>query len=96
MVNYAMTLVQFSFGNFRSFKEMATLSLVAASKLQGDLDLDRGNVFQARERPALNLLRVGAIYGANASGKSNVVRAVGAFKKCVLESANVGFQYAPP
>ena len=91
-----MALVQFSFGNFRSFKETATLSLVAASKLQGDLDLDRGNVFQARERPALNLLRVAAIYGANASGKSNTARALGAFKRCVLESANVGFQYAPP
>ena len=91
-----MTLVQFSFGNFRSFKEVATLSLVAASKLQSDPELDRGNVFPARERPALNLLRVGAIYGANASGKSNIARALSAFKKCVLESANVGFQYAPP
>ena len=91
-----MTLVQFSFGNFRSFKEMATLSLIAASKLQGDPDLDWGNVFQARKRPALNLLRIGAIYGANASGKSNTARALGAFKRCVLESANVGFQYAPP
>jgi hypothetical protein len=91
-----MTLVQFSFGNFRSFKETVTLSLVAASKLQGDPDLDWGNVFQARERPSLNLLRVGAIYGANASGKSNVVRAFGAFKRCILESANIGFQYTPP
>ena len=91
-----MTLVQFSFSNFRSFKEVATLSLVAASKLQGDAELDIGNVFPARERPILKLLRVGAIYGANASGKSNVARAVGAFKRCVLESANVGFEYAPP
>ena len=91
-----MTLVQFSFGNFRSFKETVTLSLVAASKLQGDPELDRGNVFQARERPSLSLLRVGAIYGANASGKSNVVRAISAFKRCVLESANIEFQYAPP
>ncbi len=91
-----MALVQFSFGNFRSFKEGVTLSLVAASKLQGDPELDRGNVFPARERPSLNLLRVGAIYGANASGKSNIARAIGAFKRCVLESANVGFQYAPP
>lgn len=91
-----MTLVQFSFGNFRSFKEMGTLSLVAASKIQGDPDLDRGNVFPARERPALNLLRVGAIYGANASGKSNVARSFSEFQRCVLESADNGFYYEPP
>jgi AAA15 family ATPase/GTPase len=86
-------LVQFTFGNFRSFKEQATLSLVAASKLQADPDLDSRNVFPARERPRLDLLRVAALYGANASGKSNVALALEIFQVCVAQSANVGFQF---
>ncbi len=88
-------LIQFTFGNFRSFKGEATLSLVAASKLQADPALDAGNVFQARERPRLDLLRVAALYGANASGKSNIALAMGWFRKCVIESANLGFRFDP-
>lgn len=87
-------LVQFTFGNFRSFKDQATLNLIAASKLQADPDLDTGNVFVARERPRLELLRVAALYGANASGKSNVALALEEFQECVAESANVGFRFA--
>ena len=55
--------------------------------------MDEGNVFLARERPRLELLRVAAIYGANGSGKSNVARALNLFRRCVLESANVGFDF---
>ena len=90
-----MSLIEFSFGNFRSFKEKVTLSLVAASKIQKDAERDANNLFNARQKPSLNLLRVAAIYGANASGKSNVARSFTAFKRCVLESANVGFHYIP-
>lgn len=88
-------LVQFAFENFRSFKDQATLSLVAASKIQADPALDRGNVFLARERPKLELLRVGGLYGANAGGKSNVARALSVFRTWVLESANLGFRRQP-
>jgi hypothetical protein len=50
-------------------------------------------VFPARERPRLDLLRVAALYGANASGKSNVALALEIFQVCVAQSANVGFQF---
>ena len=66
-------LIEFSVSNFRSFREKQTLSLVAASRL-----LKRENVF----KPALknekfpNLLKVAVIYGPNASGKSNLLRAL--------------------
>lgn len=95
MYNPATMLVQFKFENFRSFKDEAILNLVAASKLQSDPLLDSGNVFLARERPKLELLRVGALYGANASGKSNVTAALSVFKRFVRESANIDFRIDP-
>jgi len=86
-------LIDFTFSNFKSFKDEATFSLVAASKLQADAELDFGNVFDTYRTPHLSLLTTAAVYGANASGKSNFVSAVQAFRRCVLESANVDFKY---
>jgi predicted ATPase len=67
-------LIEFSVSNFRSFREKQTFSMVAAPRLKkGD------NVF----KPALkgeklpDLLKVAAIYGPNASGKSNLIKALG-------------------
>lgn len=71
-------LIRFSVENFRSIRERQELSLVAA-RIK---DLPEAT-FQA-ESLGLRLLRVVAVYGANASGKTNVVRAlaymVGAIK----------------
>jgi uncharacterized protein len=86
-------LVSFTFGNFRSFRAPATLSLVAASKLHTDPELDAANVFRGRERPRLDLLRVAALYGANASGKSNVGLALDTFREAVRTSANLDFRF---
>jgi hypothetical protein len=85
--------VEFRFVNFRSFRDEAVFSMIAASKLHQDPKLDGPNVFVGREKPRLELLRVAALYGANASGKSNVALALGTFLECVRESANVGFQF---
>lgn len=87
-------LIEFSFGNFRSFKETATLSLVAASKLQSDPELDSRNIFSVPNHTQLSLLRVAALYGANASGKSNVIRAFSAFRQAVIQSANNDFVFS--
>jgi len=69
-------LVRLSGTNFRSFKNAFELSALAAD-LDGAGDGDRG-VYQARitgvDEP-LRLLRVLAIYGPNASGKSSVLDA---------------------
>jgi uncharacterized protein len=83
-------LVEFRFGNFRSFKDVATLSMVAASKIHSDPGLDPGNVVTARK--GLDLLKVAAIYGANGSGKSNLIQAFSTFRRIVEESANIGFK----
>jgi len=75
-------LIEFSIENFRSIKEEVTFSLLASP----DKSLEK-NTFESE---ALNkgdrLLRTAAIYGANASGKSNLVMASGTLREMVLNS----------
>ncbi|WP_440956112.1 AAA family ATPase [Methanosarcina sp. Mfa9] len=75
-------LIEFSIENFRSIKEEVTFSLLASP----DKSLEK-NTFESE---ALNkgdrLLRTAAIYGANASGKSNMVMAFGTLREMVLNS----------
>ncbi len=65
-------LIQFSVRNFRTFKEKATLSLVASN-----YDKDR-EVENISENATFNLrvLKSAVIYGANASGKSKFMEAL--------------------
>ena len=60
-------LIEFSVKNFLSFKDKVTLSM---EKGNGDENLD--NVIT---KDGLDLLKTAAIYGANASGKSNLLKA---------------------
>lgn len=68
-------LIEFSVGNYRSFKDTVTFSMVAADIVAKDKKLDDNNVFAVDNK--LKLLKSAAIYGANASGKSNLVKALG-------------------
>ena len=67
-------LIEFTVGNYRSFKEPVTLSMVAANLVSQDKSVDQNNVFAVDEK--LSLLKSAAIYGANASGKSNLAKAL--------------------
>ena len=67
-------LIEFSVGNFRSFKGVVTLSLVAANLQAHDKAVDENNTFAASDK--LRLLKSAAIYGANASGKTNLAKAM--------------------
>jgi len=78
--------IEFSIGNFRSFKEIVTLSLVAANLKAKNPQLDEGNVFTLPSQP--DLLTSAVIYGANASGKSNLVAALNFMRGFVLDSPN--------
>lgn len=60
-------LIEFSVKNFLSFKNKVTLSM---EKGNGDENLD--NIISTNN---LDLLKTTAIYGANASGKSNILKA---------------------
>ena len=79
-----MIIQDFSFGNFRSFKEIQTLSLTKA-KLTAKKDkvLEESHTF-VHQRDVF--LKSKAIYGANASGKSNLVKALSVFLKIISQS----------
>ncbi len=81
-------LVEFSVQNYRSFKERVTLSMVAAKLRSSDKQLDTDNVIEVNNK--LALLRSGLIYGANASGKSNLVQALHFMRDFVANSAREG------
>lgn len=78
-------LIEFSFGNFRSFKDLTTLSMVAARIRSKDETLDKKeNVYVIDSK--LSLLKSKAIHGANASGKSNIVKALVTFLQMIRHS----------
>lgn len=73
-------LLQFSVENVLSFKDRAVLSMVAAEGVEHTEE-------QVVRLPGLDLpvLKIAAIYGANASGKSNLVRALSVLRRLVVE-----------
>jgi uncharacterized protein len=78
-------LIEFSVGNYRSFKEKVTFSMVAANLVSQDKDLDTNNVFAVDRE--LSLVKSAAIYGANASGKSNLAKALQFMKWFMVNSS---------
>jgi AAA15 family ATPase/GTPase len=75
-------LVEFRVGNYRSFREEQTLSLVASK----DTELDDNCVDQGK----LRLLKAVGIYGPNASGKSNLIKALSTMQQIIEEPAKPG------
>ena len=78
-------LIGFSVGNYKSFKEIVTFSMIASPIMEEDINLDANNLFPINDK--LSLLKSAAIYGANASGKSNLVAAINFMKWFVLNSS---------
>jgi uncharacterized protein len=77
-------LVEFRVRNFRSFRDEAVLSLVASPR---DKTNEETTVMDTGNKSVPRLLRTAAIYGANASGKSNLVRAMQLLRGIVNDSA---------
>ncbi|MBE8968175.1 ATP-binding protein [Nostocales cyanobacterium LEGE 12452] len=78
-------LIEFSVGNYRSFKEQATFSMVAANLVAKDKKLNENNVFEVDND--LKLLKSAAIYGANGSGKSNLATALNFMRWFMINSS---------
>jgi len=78
-------LIEFTIGNFRSFKDRATLSMVAANTKARDPQVNENNTVATTDN--LTLLTSMAIYGANASGKSNLIKALIFMRRLVLYSS---------
>ena len=75
-------LIQFTFKNYKSFRDEVTLDL-SATKIT---EFSNQVITKGKEK----LLPVSAIYGANASGKSNVYQAFQYMTYYVLESFGFG------
>jgi len=67
-------LVEFTVANFRSFQDAMTLSMVAANLVAKDKTVDTSNLIKFDSE--ISLLKTAVIYGANASGKSNLLKAL--------------------
>ncbi len=81
-------LISFSVENFRSFKEEATLSMVAGN----GKELRDSHVFTPKMKnkvKPIDLLRSAVIYGPNASGKSNLFKAFATMSRIVRNSSKV-------
>ncbi len=75
-------LVEFKVANYRSFREEQTLSLVASKdKELGDNCVNQGK---------LRLLKAVGIYGPNASGKSNLIRALSTMRDIIGKAGKPG------
>ena len=75
-------LISFSVKNFLSFKDEASISLVPLP----DKTLGKQNVHALDLKGLPGLLKVAAIYGPNAGGKTNLLKAMHAFLQVIMES----------
>ena len=74
-----LMLLEFSVANYLSFKSKTTLSLFA-TPIKEHVDT---NIFSTERH---DLLKGAVIYGANASGKSNFIKAMSTMRRLVLQS----------
>ncbi|PKI16291.1 AAA family ATPase [Colwellia sp. 12G3] len=76
--------IEFTVKNYRSIKEEQVLSMV---KAKGN-ELEKSNSFLPDVSSSVSLLRSSVIYGPNAAGKSNVIRALMEMEYIVRHSAS--------
>jgi len=77
-------LLEFRATNFKSFKGSAAFSMVSSS----DASFENTNTRETGIKSIPRINCSAAIYGHNASGKSNLLNAIGLFKMMVTHSAN--------
>ena len=77
-------LLEFNVTNFRSLRDRQTFSMVANT----GKELIETNTFKTTAHTEYHLLRSATLYGANASGKSNVLKALDAMRRIVLSSGS--------
>lgn len=85
-------LIEFSVSNYRSFRERQTFSMVAAPRLA-----KKGNVVkpEVKGEKLPSLLKVAAIYGPNASGKSNLIKAFNIVSALATHDSSQALPVAP-
>ena len=78
-------LIDFTLKNFLSFKDEKTFSLVAANSVK-EMENKDGESNVETDSAGNRFLRIAAVYGANASGKSNLIEAMVFFRSMILTS----------
>jgi AAA15 family ATPase/GTPase len=76
-------IIEFTVGNFLSFNEKRTISFEA----QGGVSELKDNYFTVGK---VKFLRSLVLYGANSSGKSNLIKAIDRMKRCLFQSIESG------
>jgi AAA15 family ATPase/GTPase len=72
-------LIRFTVSNYLSFNEEIEFSMIP-----GKCRSHTHHVVKGNKRSNINILRAGVIYGANASGKSNLVKAISFARNLVI------------
>lgn len=72
-------ILRATFENILSFKDEVQISFVA-----GKSDLLPEHVNRANKRDDISILKSGIVYGANASGKSNIIKAISIIQDIAL------------
>lgn len=81
-------LLNFRVSNFRSINEMVELSMIP-SDLKNSLNVTKKINPEATKNKDYYALTSAAIYGPNASGKSNIIRALYEFKEYIRTSTDI-------
>ena len=76
-------LINFTIKNYKYIKDEQLLSMVS-NKQKEHLET---HTFEVQKPVPTRLLKTAAIYGANAAGKSNLLKALGAMQEIVVHSA---------
>ena len=81
-------IINFYVKNFRSIRDEIQLNMVSDGRYKNHLD---------HRHPVLGMdkhaLKLAVIYGANAAGKSNIVRAIDFAQEMVLDSEAVSYTH---
>ena len=82
-------LIRFTVENFLSFNQETEFSMIAGSGRSFPEHLIKG-----KGRNDINILKAGVIYGANAAGKSNLVKAMAFAKRLILKGTESKENYS--
>jgi len=76
-------IIKFSVGNYRSFNAIQSINFKATGLVSEDKKVDERNIISVQDDQVLRIL---ALYGANGSGKSNVLEGLQVFSNLIINS----------
>lgn len=77
-------LLQFTVNNYKTFRDKATLSMIASNYDKNTLEVE--NIYQDEESNK-RIIKSAVVYGANASGKTTLVNAIACMRQLVIKNS---------